>query len=249
VPADAVTVTHDHGDHTFTAGVRGNFTLVDGRQIATRTQITAANLPFTLILGFHDGQNGSAIGPNTMIQWTQSGLRFAHLGDLGQDALTDGQLADLQNLDVLFIPAGGLFTIDATQAAVYANQLGARVTILVHYRTGIGGPPALDALPAVASPFGTVVYKPSSVVISRATLPASREVWVMEPAAPAFLVNAGVAPAGAVALHRFVQQPLQRTRAWETARRCDGHPARGGTYCTRPLRPLFPASYRSAQPS
>ncbi|MBI3282207.1 MAG: MBL fold metallo-hydrolase [Acidobacteria bacterium] len=199
VPTDGVTITHDHGDHTFTAGVRGNFTVVDGRPISTRTHMTVANLPFILIPGFHDGQNGSALGPNTIIQWTQSALRLAHLGDLGQDQLTEAQLADLQNLDVVFIPAGGIFTIDAVQAAVYAKQIGARVTILMHYRTGIGGPPALDALPAVASAFGTVAYKPSSVVISRATLPALREVWVMEPAAPAVLVNAGAASGGAVA--------------------------------------------------
>ena len=190
-PADVVTVTHNHGDHNNTAGVRGNFTLVDGRPITARTEMTAANLPFVLIPGFHDNQNGSARGPNALMRWTQSGLRFAHFGDIGQDELTPAQLADLQDLDVLFLPAGGGPTIDTQRAAAYVNQLRPRVAVLMHYRTALGGPATLAALPAAATPFGAVVYKPPSVVLSRDRLPAAREVWVMLPAADSAVVNAG----------------------------------------------------------
>jgi hypothetical protein len=56
ISADAVTVTHNHADHNNTAGVKGNVQIVDGRTVNARTQITAANLPFVLIPGFHDGQ-------------------------------------------------------------------------------------------------------------------------------------------------------------------------------------------------
>lgn len=193
IPADVVTVSHNHGDHNNTAGVAGNFTLVDGRPITARTQVTAAGIPFLQIPGFHDGQGGAVTGQNTIVQWTQSGLRFAHFGDLGQDSLTDAQLADLQNLDVLFIPAGGFFTTDIEQAAAWASQVGARVTVLMHYRTALGGPAQLATLPAVSSPFSKVVYKPSSVQVTIASLPAanSREVWVMQPAASAVVVNSG----------------------------------------------------------
>jgi L-ascorbate metabolism protein UlaG (beta-lactamase superfamily) len=130
VAADAVTVMHNHADHNNTAGVKGNFQVVDGRTVGARTQMTAANLPFMLNPGFHDGQNGAATGPNTIIQWTQSGLRFAQMGDMGQDALTDVQLADLPNMDVMLFPAGGYFTVDPDQAAALVARIGARVTIL-----------------------------------------------------------------------------------------------------------------------
>ena len=59
------------------------------------------------IVGFHDNNNGSARGRNTMVRWTQAGLTFGHMGDYGHDVLTLEQLADLKNVDVLFVPAGG----------------------------------------------------------------------------------------------------------------------------------------------
>jgi len=198
VMADAVTVSHDHPDHNFTQGVRGSFTLVDGRPVATRTQMTAAGMAFVLIPGFHDAQGGNAAGPNTIIQWTQGGLRFAHFGDFGQEQLTDAQLADLQNLDVLIIPAGGVFTIETEEAAAIAAQLRPRIAILAHYRTALlAAPLPLAALPAAAAPFGAVVYKPSTVVLSRDRLPSSPETWVMQPSAPTLVVNAAGFAAGA----------------------------------------------------
>src|SRR5215469_13928916 len=87
--ADVVTITHNHTDHNNAAGISGTFTLVDGRPVTTRQQMSAAGTTFTLIPGFHDNQNGALRGPNTMIRWTQAGLNIAHLGDLGQDQLTD----------------------------------------------------------------------------------------------------------------------------------------------------------------
>jgi L-ascorbate metabolism protein UlaG (beta-lactamase superfamily) len=60
--ADAVTITHNHTDHNNAAGVRGSFTLVDGRPVTQRQEMTAAGLPFILIPGFHDNQNGASAG-------------------------------------------------------------------------------------------------------------------------------------------------------------------------------------------
>jgi len=196
VAADVVTVSHDHSDHNYTQGVKGNFTLVDGRTAMSRSQMTAGGMPFVMIPGFHDAQGGAATGKNTIIQWTQGGLRFAHFGDFGQEQLTDAQLADLQNLDVMIVPAGGYFTVEPEEAAALVAQLRPKVTILAHYHTALGGPVQLATLPAVPVPFSGVAYKPSSVVLSRDRLPATSEVWVMEPLAPALVVNAGSLAAG-----------------------------------------------------
>src|SRR6266702_8549986 len=55
--ADAVTITHNHTDHNNSAGVGGKFTLIDGRPVTARQEMTAAGLKFVLIPGFHDNQN------------------------------------------------------------------------------------------------------------------------------------------------------------------------------------------------
>lgn len=194
--ADVVTISHNHTDHNNSTGVAGNFTLVDGRPVTERTQATAAGMQFTLVPGFHDNTNGATRGPNTIVRWTQGAIRFVHFGDFGQDALTAAQLADLQDIDVLMVPAGGFFTIDATQSAALIQQLKPRIAILMHYRTAIGGPAQLATLPAVSGPFEQIRYKPASVTLTAATLPSSTEVWLMEPAAEAVVVNAAGFTAG-----------------------------------------------------
>ena len=198
--ADVVTISHNHGDHNNSAGVRGSFPLVDGRPVTQRTEMTAAGLPFVLLPGFHDNMNGTLRGPNTITVWTQGGLRFAHFGDYGQDALSEVQAAELHNIDVMMVPAGGTLTIELPQAAALIAQVKPRVAILMHWRTALGGPATLAAFPAVTGPYPDIRYKPSTVALSRAALPATTEVWLMEPAAEAAVVNlAGATPGAPVA--------------------------------------------------
>src|SRR5262249_42888731 len=127
VSADAVTVSHNHTDHNNSSGVGGRFTLIDGRPVTARQEMTAAGIPFILIPGFHDNTGGTMRGQNTIVRWTQGGLRIAHFGDLGQETLTDAQLADLRDLDILFIPSGGFFTVSPERAAQYISELKPRI--------------------------------------------------------------------------------------------------------------------------
>ncbi len=196
LPADVVTVTHNHTDHNNVAAASVGALIVDGRPVTQRQQMSAAGMPFVLIPGFHDNQNGALRGPNTMIRWSQAGLNIVHLGDLGQDQLTAAQLADLQNIDVLFVPAGGFFTVTPAQAATYVMQLKPRIAILMHYKTALGGPEQLAGLPAAAEPFAPVKYKPSTAVVNAAALPARTEIWVMQPSADSAAVNAASYSAG-----------------------------------------------------
>lgn len=197
INADAVTITHNHGDHNNSAGVKGNFTLVDGRPATTRATIAGAGATFTIIPGFHDNSNGSARGQNSIIRWTQGGLNIAHFGDYGQDALTPAQLADLADLDLIFVPGGGGPTISEQQAAQLIQQLKPKAAVLMHFRTALGGPAMVDSFPTIAAPFPALKYKPSTVTLTKATLPSSTEVWVQEALADIGVVNAASFAAGA----------------------------------------------------
>ncbi len=195
--ADAVTITHNHSDNNFSAGVKGNFTLVDGRPATAHQEVSAAGTTFVIIPGFHDNTNGAARGQNSIIGWNQGGLRFAHFGDFGQDTLTAAQLADLTDLDVVFMPGGGGPTISGEGAARIIQQLKPKAAILMHFRTGLGGAVQTGAFPEMAVPFTGLKFKPSNMEISKEKLPATPEIWVLEVAADSAVVNAASSTAGA----------------------------------------------------
>lgn len=196
MPANVVTISHNHPDHNNSGGIKGDFTLLDGRPVVERTPRTAAGLSFVQIPGFHDDKEGATFGRNTIIRWTQGGLHFAHLGDYGQARLTAEQLSDLRDVDVAFLPAGGFFTIDAKATAALIKEFNPRVAVLMHFRTGLGGPAQLAAFPAIAEPFPHLKYKPGKVTLSRANLPSSQEIWLMEVATNVSVVNAASSEAG-----------------------------------------------------
>ena len=197
LPADVVTVSHTHQDHSNVAAMRGNFTLVDGRPISARTEVAASGMNFVMVPGFHDTTNGSVRGPNATIRWTQGNIRFAHFGDYGQDALTATQLADLGTVDVMFVPAGGGLTIDIAGVDALVNQVRPKVAVLMHYRTAFGGAGAPFQFTEFSGTGARPIrYRPSRVLINLAQLPATTEYWVMEVNAPMAAVNSATFSAG-----------------------------------------------------
>ena len=82
----------------------------------------------TALKGFHDDEQGSKRGETLLFLIEAEGLRVVHLGDLGCP-LDEAQLEQLKNPDVLMIPVGGFYTIDADQAKQIADQLP------MHYKT------------------------------------------------------------------------------------------------------------------
>ena len=122
--ADAVLCSHGHRDHGFAVAVR-----LSGKEPAFRV---------TKIDCFHDEKRGALRGVNTIHIVEAEGRRIAHLGDLGHELSTE-QLAALGRIDVLLIPVGGYYTIDAKTACRVAEAVGARLTVPMHYRgTGFG---------------------------------------------------------------------------------------------------------------
>jgi len=127
--ADVVTVSHEHGDHNNVSAVPGKPQVIKGS--GTKN---AAGIEFKGIATYHDDSRGREKGANTVFCFTIDGIRLCHLGDLGH-LLSQEQVASIGAVDILFIPVGGFFTIDAAAASEVCQQLKPKVIIPMHYRT------------------------------------------------------------------------------------------------------------------
>ncbi len=122
--ADLVLCSHEHDDHN----ARELVTL-SGRQPLVDLEVLET---------FHDPEGGKLRGPNKIHILTLGGQRIAHLGDLGHD-LSAEETDRLRNLQLLLIPVGGYYTIDAGQAARIVRETRPDVTVPMHYRDGGAG--------------------------------------------------------------------------------------------------------------
>ena len=130
VTADIALVSHHHHDHDAVENLGGMPRIIDNAGNYT----PESDVKITAVRAFHDDAGGSKRGETLLFLIETEGLRIVHLGDLGC-ALNDEQLMTLNRPDVLMIPVGGFFTIDAKQAEETASKLGARMILPMHYRT------------------------------------------------------------------------------------------------------------------
>lgn len=121
VQANEVFCSHGHGDHN---------------AVHVVTLAARKKSPFcvTKVETYHDDAKGAKRGSNTIHILDNDSLRVAHFGDLGC-ALQTGQKEQLRGLDVVMIPVGGHYTIDAKQAKEIVDELKPRVVIPMHYRS------------------------------------------------------------------------------------------------------------------
>ena len=127
--ARIVTVSHQHPGHSYVQGIGGEPRLVTG---PGEYEISGV-----LIIGiatFHDGEKGRKRGRNTVYLMEVDEVSVCHLGDLGH-VLTTEQVEELDNVDVLLLPVGGVSTINAPMAAEVVRQLEPKVVVPMHYKT------------------------------------------------------------------------------------------------------------------
>jgi len=125
--ADIVTVSHHHKDHDAVQFVEGNPFVVDG---AGEYEVKGVRIQG--VQTFHDDKNGKDRGRNTMYVIEIDGIIICHCGDLGHE-LESSQLELLPDIDILMVPVGGKFTIDASTALKVISQIEPKVVIPMHY--------------------------------------------------------------------------------------------------------------------
>jgi len=172
--ADIVTVSHDHLDHCNAAGVRGNPQVVKGAGRAV-----AKGIEFNGIASYHDEARGRMRGNNTIFCFEVDGIRVCHLGDLGHQ-LSSKQVAELGKVDVLLIPVGGYYTIDAKVATQVGNQVKPKVIIPMHFKTDKCGYPIAGVDEFLKGKEGVTRFDASEVDLKQGELPT--QIIVLQPA-------------------------------------------------------------------
>ena len=130
--ADALLITHDHFDHNNRRAVKPRLRALDIVE-STGAAVVGGGVAVTGLGSFHDAEDGGINGPNRIFTFVLGGIKFVHLGDLGQLALTEEQKKLIGPVDVLFIPVGGVTTIDARQAKMLIDELKPAVVFPMHY--------------------------------------------------------------------------------------------------------------------
>lgn len=139
--ADLVTVSHEHGDHNNVALAGGKPRVLRGltadKKGWNKINEKVKDVSVRAVGVYHDDEGGKKRGLNTVFVFETGGLRIAHLGDLGH-TLTDEQISALGSVDVLLVPVGGTFTIDAQQAQRVVDQIRPRLVVVpMHYKTDV----------------------------------------------------------------------------------------------------------------
>ncbi|MFQ5827461.1 MAG: MBL fold metallo-hydrolase, partial [Dehalococcoidia bacterium] len=140
-----------------------------------------AGIYFVGIPAYHDGSGGRERGTNIIFRFTVDGLRICHLGDLGHP-LSDQQLDDLGEIDLLFIPVGGFFTIDGAVATQICNDLRPRVVVPMHYKTPKCDFPIVGVDKFLEGKAKVRRLETAEVEIKAEELPAPYEVVALRPA-------------------------------------------------------------------
>ncbi|MBQ2715070.1 MAG: MBL fold metallo-hydrolase [Clostridia bacterium] len=129
VQSDVVTVSHDHDDHNFVEGVSGNPVV-----LSETGSFDVKGIHISAIGSSHDEVDGAKRGGNLIFKFRIDGVDVCHMGDIGQECTPD--LAEaIGPVNVLLIPVGGNYTVDAEQAKEYVDRLMPDIVIPMHYKT------------------------------------------------------------------------------------------------------------------
>lgn len=128
VRCDVVTVSHHHDDHDCMDNIIGSPAVID-----CEGQCCADDVAITSVITYHDDAKGSKRGKTLVFCFLIDGLKVVHMGDVG---FFDEKIVErIVNCDVLLLPVGGVFTVDAVCAKKYVDSANPKIVIPMHYKS------------------------------------------------------------------------------------------------------------------
>ncbi len=129
VSADIVLITHEHFDHNAYSIVAKPSANVFSMHVGEES---INDIKFMGIEAYHDREKGKRRGRNIVYKLYVDNISFVHVGDLGHE-LDVNYSTKLGLIDMLMIPVGGTFTIDAKVAWKNIETLKPKAVIPMHY--------------------------------------------------------------------------------------------------------------------
>ncbi len=172
--ADIVLTSHEHDDHNYTKDIQGKFTHIKKAGASDVKGVRIKALPC-----FHDASNGKERGNNLIFVIEADGITLAHMGDLGH-TVTKDVVKELGKIDVLLLPVGGFYTIDAREATKVMDDIGPLVTIPMHFKTAKCDFPIAKVEGFTQGKKRVRTVKAAEIEVKRETLPKTPEIVVLE---------------------------------------------------------------------
>ncbi len=137
----------------------------------TLEDVRVRNIPTNI----RDFQGGTQEFGNSIFIFEMGGLCIAHLGHL-HHTLSDKQLAQIGQMDVVLVPVDGSFTLDLSGTIEVLKSLKAPLMIPMHYFSTF----TLDRFLNLAkSQFEIKMHAVPTIVMSRSSLPQQPQVLVL----------------------------------------------------------------------
>ena len=173
--ADLITMSHAHHDHCEESMIVGNPVIVRGAQKAC-----VGSVESEAVLSWHDDAVGQLRGENAIRIFTIDGLKVVHMGDQG--CMPDeAALEKITGADVMMIPVGGTYTVDARGAKAIIDRAKPACVIPMHVKTK-RCPYPIAAMSEALSALGAADAKPCDVIeMKKSDVPCG--VLLMQPMA------------------------------------------------------------------
>ncbi|HKL79891.1 MAG TPA: MBL fold metallo-hydrolase [Mobilitalea sp.] len=165
--------THSHPDH-----MDNDFTgkYECQKLICKMGEIDTTDFHIYSIASTHDGDYIAEVPNNLLFVFEVDGLRIAHMGDIGQSAITEEQLTQLGEIDIAFMQFENSYstmTLKNEKGFTMIEQLNPKIIIPTHYTA--------NAIPVIEDKYGEIIYFENILEISKEDLPSTAmNVYIIE---------------------------------------------------------------------
>ncbi|MCD6481799.1 MAG: MBL fold metallo-hydrolase [Thermoplasmata archaeon] len=171
VRADIIVISHDHFDHNQARVVEKE------SSVKVRESKEVEGVKIEGIRAYHDKEKGSKRGEITIFKIEFEGMKFCHMGDIGH-VPDDETIKKIGKVDMIFIPVGGVFTVDAREAMEIAKKVDARIIVPMHYKIEGLSLPINPLEPFLDLADFDIRYVANEIEMERDDIPEGKEIWV-----------------------------------------------------------------------